>query len=336
MLPTIYFCTDQYAESERFDVWQEEIGRKLINFETIRIPGDESPFFHRLSCFAGLGDVKFTCLDGSSVLALRQGHHLSDGDENFVFRVLCNGTMHLTHRSAIGGHAATKLSLSGFGGVLASNGRASEGAYLRAERGFGRLFNFSIPREVLLQSVPDADARLMQGVAEDSPILRTLARYASDFINGTLPPEEVQAERMGNYFFDLICMLLGPSRDAGALASKRSLRTAKLHNIKKFAEACFLSGNCTVSGVATYLGTTERYVQQILEEEGTTFTQIVLDLRLAAAFNKLSQPHALLAPISTVARDCGFNDVSYFNRTFKRKFEETPRECRNRLVVTRS
>jgi len=32
--------------------------------------------------------------------------------------------------------------------------------------------------------------------------------------------------------------------------------------------------------------------------------------------------------ILSIALQCGFNDLSYFNRTFKRLLGRTPRECR--------
>ena len=33
--------------------------------------------------------------------------------------------------------------------------------------------------------------------------------------------------------------------------------------------------------------------------------------------------------ISTIAYDCGFTDLSWFNQTFKRRFGQTPSDIRN-------
>ena len=43
----------------------------------------------------------------------------------------------------------------------------------------------------------------------------------------------------------------------------------------------------------------------------------------------LSEPHRLaIASISSVAFDVGFGDLSYFNRTFRRRYGATPSEIR--------
>jgi AraC-like DNA-binding protein len=42
----------------------------------------------------------------------------------------------------------------------------------------------------------------------------------------------------------------------------------------------------------------------------------------------LRDPAARQMRISDIAEACGFSDLSYFNRTFKRQFGEAPRLCR--------
>ena len=73
---------------------------------------------------------------------------------------------------------------------------------------------------------------------------------------------------------------------------------------------------------------TPRYVQRLFEAEGTTFSEFLLQQRLARAHRLLCEPEASAAAISTIAYDVGFGDLSYFNRRFRRKFGMTPREVR--------
>jgi len=71
-----------------------------------------------------------------------------------------------------------------------------------------------------------------------------------------------------------------------------------------------------------------RYVQRLFESEGTTFTDYVLTQRLAFARRLLSDPFRAGVKISAIALDAGFGDLSYFNRTFRRRYGMTPSELR--------
>ncbi|MEI9925860.1 MAG: helix-turn-helix transcriptional regulator [Bradyrhizobium sp.] len=66
----------------------------------------------------------------------------------------------------------------------------------------------------------------------------------------------------------------------------------------------------------------------MLAETGTTFTDFVLGGRLARAHRMLLDPHCLDRSISAVAYEAGFGDLSYFNRTFRRRYGATPSDIR--------
>ena len=50
--------------------------------------------------------------------------------------------------------------------------------------------------------------------------------------------------------------------------------------------------------------------------------------RLARAHGLLSDPRRRAEKISEVALDCGFGDVSYFNRAFRREYGAAPSDVR--------
>ncbi|MBV8439636.1 MAG: helix-turn-helix transcriptional regulator, partial [Hyphomicrobiales bacterium] len=89
-------------------------------------------------------------------------------------------------------------------------------------------------------------------------------------------------------------------------------------------------GDCelSVNGVAARHGVTPRYVQKLFASEGATFSEFVLGQRLAVAYRLLSDPRFAHRSISSIAFDLGFSDLSYFNRTFRRRHEATPTEVR--------
>ncbi len=80
--------------------------------------------------------------------------------------------------------------------------------------------------------------------------------------------------------------------------------------------------------VARELGFTVRYVHFLLEETGRSFTGHLLDRRLenaAALLRDLGWGHRKVADI---AIEAGFTDLSYFNRSFRRRFGSTPSQMR--------
>ena len=74
---------------------------------------------------------------------------------------------------------------------------------------------------------------------------------------------------------------------------------------------------------------TVRYLHKLFESEGITYSEFVLGQRLARAHCLLTNPLHSRRAISTIAFELGFNDLSYFNRTFRRRYNATPSEIRD-------
>jgi transcriptional regulator GlxA family with amidase domain len=61
-----------------------------------------------------------------------------------------------------------------------------------------------------------------------------------------------------------------------------------------------------------------------LQETATSFTERVLELRLQKARAMLASACNDSAKINDIAFACGFNEVSYFHRCFRRRFGASP------------
>jgi AraC-like DNA-binding protein len=71
----------------------------------------------------------------------------------------------------------------------------------------------------------------------------------------------------------------------------------------------------------------ERYVNELLYEAGASFTTRLNELRMRKAADLLACKEGR---ISDIAFGCGFNDLSYFNRCFRRRFGLTPTAARGK------
>lgn len=81
------------------------------------------------------------------------------------------------------------------------------------------------------------------------------------------------------------------------------------------------------AGVAEALGVSERYLQMVFAEVGTTPSRFLLARRLEAAaarLRRLDRP----CSVTEVALGCGFSDLSYFSRVFRSRFGVSARSYR--------
>ena len=93
-------------------------------------------------------------------------------------------------------------------------------------------------------------------------------------------------------------------------------------------EARFTEPDFSAQKLAAAAGLSERYVNELLFDVGASFTMRLTELRLRKAADLLL--HLGSRRISDIAFDCGFNDLSYFNRCFRRRFGLTPSAARGR------
>ena len=68
--------------------------------------------------------------------------------------------------------------------------------------------------------------------------------------------------------------------------------------------------------------------RKLFEQGGSSFTVFVLNERLARVRRMLPEERYAHLTIAQIAHACGFNDISYFNRAFRRQFGGTPTDVR--------
>jgi AraC-like DNA-binding protein len=117
---------------------------------------------------------------------------------------------------------------------------------------------------------------------------------------------------------------LGVRADAAEVANKRGVVAARMRSIKIHILSQIGSAKLTAATVAIKHGISTSYVRKLFEAEGTSFTEFVLTQRLAAAYRMLTDLRFTDRSISRIAHDAGFNDISHFNRSFRRVYGASP------------
>ncbi|WP_051332308.1 helix-turn-helix domain-containing protein [Cucumibacter marinus] len=134
-------------------------------------------------------------------------------------------------------------------------------------------------------------------------------------------PDSPVNHHLGEALFGLIGSVLAEREGRADTAFSSSLVQAD-----KYIEQNYADPDLTIAGMASDLGLTTRQLQRLFASTGDTPSKRLLQRRLDHARDQLiaranGQRHDL---ISTIAFEAGFNDLSYFNRAFRRAFGCSP------------
>ncbi len=123
---------------------------------------------------------------------------------------------------------------------------------------------------------------------------------------------------------DLMAATVGATNDAAEGGNASGLRAARLSLVKREVMLRLQDPGLSVGQLSKHFRCSERSLQRLFELDGQSFSHFVLQKRLALAHRMLSNPVLRAEKISSVAYDCGFSDVSYFNRAFRRAYGSAP------------
>ena len=92
------------------------------------------------------------------------------------------------------------------------------------------------------------------------------------------------------------------------------------HIEQAYFEPCSVDALANISGLSRY-----HFMRLFKAVTGQSANQYVINTRLRAAAARITETSA---PVSAIAFDVGFNDVSHFNTCFRTMFGRTPRQMR--------
>ena len=160
---------------------------------------------------------------------------------------------------------------------------------------------------------------------------RSYALAYVDFVIANLdsaPDDERQLTE--RHLVEVMALALGATRAAEAEAAGSGLKAARLAAIITDIEAHFADPALDLDATAARAGLSARHLQTLLAEDGKTFSTEVKRRRLNRAMALLRDPGRAALRVIDIAQDCGFADVSHFNRSFRAHFGDTPNGMRIR------
>jgi len=109
-------------------------------------------------------------------------------------------------------------------------------------------------------------------------------------------------------------------------ARRRNSLTAWEQRIRAYIAGNLRDPRLSAASMAQQFGISTRFVHMVLAHSGKTVGSLILEHRLLTAAAQLRSDPA--AAVTEVALDAGFQDLSHFCRTFKRRFGVSARQYR--------
>jgi AraC-like DNA-binding protein len=309
-VPTFHFSTSAFPKREQLSAWREIFGRTVCNLDIDPVTA------HRFRSEASGWRLPGLGLLTGSTSGVRLTHSrelIADDDLSFMTGPMPKWTASMLGRDPV---------LGAGDGVLMNN--AEIGAITMPQE--TRFLTFRVPVAAIAPLVPDVAAVVARRVPADCEALRLLTRYL-EILQDTSAVATPQLQALATtHVHDLLALALGATYEAGEIARGRGLRAARLQTILAEIKARFADPDFSPGDVAHRLGVSPRYVQDVLHDTGISFTERVMELKLQKARAMLARGGAL--KVIDVAYECGFGDISYFNRCFRRRFGAAPGDFR--------
>jgi AraC-like DNA-binding protein len=303
------FSTEMLPERERFSAFREEFARRILMMEVI----DHSDGRPRIEVtFMPLGPAAVGTLAATPAEFIRHKHHLKDGNDDFHLEIIETGPVRFAH-------AGEERTYDAGSACFIDQGRPLRGFGPRN----GSIRNITV-QAAALKSLVAHPEDLAGRAVHPGPALRLLDGYLRSLTSLDEPPSFELAPIIGVHLLDLVAAALGPTAEAAEIVAKRGVKAARVRAILAEIARRFGDPDFHLDNVARTLGLSRRYVQQLLQETGKSFTEHLVERRLERSFAMLTDRRNLHLAIIDIAFAVGFGDVSHFNRVFRRRFGETP------------
>ncbi|HEX4159512.1 MAG TPA: helix-turn-helix domain-containing protein [Rhizomicrobium sp.] len=309
---TFRFSTDDVPESDRLPFFREFLGRQVMRQDIDPLP--DHPF-RADTTMRRLPGLLMYWTTGSARRVRRTRELLTDGNDSLLFQWVSvpRQVEHLGREILVGPGE----------GIVFSCADTRSVVQLRDYR----TVSLTVPRSALGLRLSDVNATLGRPLHRKSAAQHLLLRYLEVLREESAAATTQLSELAIDHVCDLLAVAIGATRDAADVAKTRGVRAARLLEIKNSVRQNL--SQVTLAGITTRHRLTPRYVQMLFEYESTTFTEFVLEERLALARRLLASPRSTGRKIADIAFDCGFGDISYFNRKFRARFGATPSDLRN-------
>lgn len=185
----------------------------------------------------------------------------------------------------------------------------------------------AVPRALIAGSVSGIDRLAGMDLGKASSLMPLVRDYAARLLLATPGLDAETAERVGRNLADLIGAMLAEA--AGRMPLDLSeYRTAALMRVRRYVELHLSDSELKPARVAQALRLSPRYINQLLQAEGTSLGRLIWRRRLERIAADLRDPALAARSISTIALARGFRNLAHFSVAFRQCYGMPPRDYR--------
>jgi AraC-like DNA-binding protein len=310
-LVALSLSSRSFDEPDKFGAFHERYGRDILKLEIAPLQDEPFGIDIRIRALPGLA---FSISQTSAIRCQHKPSMIDHDDPVLVF--MQSGTAQYQQNGQ-------ETTIHAGDALLTSGGTAGT-----AHHTASRIINCRISRSLIAPLVSNFDEAVGKPIDKSNPAFSLFWGYAKVLNEQQALSDPTVRRAVVTNFIDLAAVILGAKQDAGYLARSRGMAAARLQSIKEHILSELSSPALSLTAIAAKSGISVVYVRKLFESEGTTFTEFVLSHRLLKAHRMLTDPRLATLPITTIAQDAGFNDLSYFYRAFRRTYAGSPAQVR--------
>src|SRR5271165_498967 len=126
-------------------------------------------------------------------------------------------------------------------------------------------------------------------------------------------------------------LIVSAARDQRRLGD--AMATSLVPRILAYARHHLTEDDLAPARIAAAHNISIRYLYKLLEKEGISLEQWIIERRLEGARTDLASPAGRRRSVESVARAWGFSDPSFFSRRFRRAYRITPRQWQQGIAL---
>jgi len=306
--PVEILSTDRAHARERFSYWREAVHIATAGF--FGMPTQAPPgVFSARAALRSCGVFRFVMAESNTSYQIARTRREIAGDHYAIYLQLSGETV------SIRGEEAVKLHAGDIG--------FCEGRPYRAEHG-GRCAIAMVPRAMIERRAPWLRDGPHGKLASTARFADHLRLHMMELTAGRAPLGDTETRLLAESLCNLVALAAGHH-----IAPRRLQGELQLEALLAFCRENLHDPDLSPQQAADYVGISVRTLHSRFGQIGQTFGRWVLENRLEACSTALRDPRQKLLNISEVAYRWGFNDLSYFSKTFRTRFEMTPGEWRH-------
>lgn len=146
--------------------------------------------------------------------------------------------------------------------------------------------------------------------------------------------EHSSANAQGDALQSAFISLLSPGFErADASSTSLTVNGVNLRSyVQKVIDESLTQPGLSPASLASRLNISVRHLYRLFEEEGDSVCRYIQRARLKRSADDLSNPFLKTESITAIAYKWGFTDSAHFSRSFKKQFEQSPKDFRAHVL----